>query len=186
MVIKVADIPVEGLKVELSEDAEALGGLGDDIRPSGPVKGVFSLKLTGDTVFVSGKVSAAVELDCSRCGKAFIRQVKADLAVDLNPVEALAGEEEKELHAGDMEVGFYSGGEVDLTALLAEQIALNLPMKPLCSEGCQGVCQFCGQDLNEKKCGCTPPAGHPGFEGLKELLDSMKKEGAKEDGEPDK
>jgi len=185
MVIKVADIPVEGLKVELSEDAEALGDLGDEIRPSGPVKGVFSLRLTGETVFVSGEVEAAVELDCSRCGKAFISEVRAALAVDLNPLEVLSGEEEKELHAGDMDVGFYGGGEVDLTALMAEQISLNLPMKPLCSEGCRGVCQFCGQDLNEKNCGCAPPAGHPGFEGLKELLDSMKKEGAEEDGEPD-
>jgi DUF177 domain-containing protein len=185
MVIKVADIPVEGLKVEISEGPEALGDLGGDVRPSGPVKGIFSLSLAGETVVVSGEVEAVVELDCSRCGKAFTTEVKARLDVDLNPVEALAGEEEKELHAGDMDVGFYSGGEVDLAALMSEQIALNLPMKPLCSDGCLGVCQFCGQDLNEKDCGCAPPAGHPGFEGLKELLDKMKKEGAKkEDGEP--
>jgi len=186
MLIKVADIPEEGLGVELSEDAEGLGSLGGDASVAGPANGRFFLKLVGQTVVVTGSFDAIVGLECSRCGKAFETAVKGSLAVDLNPVGSLTEDEEHELHSGDMEVGYYSGGEVDLTGLLAEQVALSLPMKPLCSEGCRGVCQYCGQDLNEKDCGCEPPAGHPGFEGLRGLLESMKMEGEKEeDGESD-
>jgi len=185
MLIKVSDIPEEGLRVEFAEGAEAFDGLGGDARPAGPVRGAFSLKMVGPTVYVKGTVEAVVSLDCSRCGKPFDTRVEAKLSLDLNPVESLAGEDEKELKEGDLDVGFYTGGEIDLTGLLAEQLVLNLPMKPLCSEGCRGVCQFCGQDKNENECGCEPPAGHPGFEGLKDLLEKMKREGAKENGESD-
>jgi len=31
---------------------------------------------------------------------------------------------------------------------------LNLPMNPLCSADCQGLCPECGCDLNVEKCSC--------------------------------
>lgn len=186
MLIKVSDIPEEGLKAELSEPEDTLAGLGGEIRPLGPVKGSFFVKLAGSAVYVSGTVKADLELECSRCGKVFDTKVEAGFAADLYPEEGLPDEEEKELAPGEMDAGYYKGGEIDLTALLVEQLALNLPMKPLCSEACRGVCQFCGQDLNEEECGCEAPSGHPGFGGLKDLLERMKEEGAKkEDGESD-
>lgn len=186
MLIKVSDIPEEGLKVELSEPGEALSVLEGQARLVGPAKGDFVVRLAGSTVYVSGSVEAELELECSRCGKPFTSSFKTGLAVDLYPLESLSAAEEEELSPDEMDAGYYSGGEIDLTALLAEQLALSLPMKPLCSEECRGVCQFCGRDLNEGECGCEAPSGHPGFEGLKDLLEKMKEEGAKkEDGESD-
>jgi len=43
-------------------------------------------------------------------------------------------------------------------------------MKPLCSEGCKGLCPRCGRNLNRGKCGCGAGGVDPRWSGLKKLL----------------
>ena len=43
---------------------------------------------------------------------------------------------------------------IELQEMLREQLILSVPMQPLCSEDCQGLCQVCGQNLNVQRCGC--------------------------------
>jgi uncharacterized protein len=170
MEIKVADIPVEGLKVELAVEAEEIGALDEDVKVIGPVKADFALKKIGDTVFLTGGIDATLELVCSRCGGVYQSGASSRLKLDLNPLESLSKEEEKELRAGDLEVEFYEDGVIDTTDFIREQLLLQVPMKPLCREQCLGLCQYCGQDKNLGECACEPPMGHPGLTGLKDLL----------------
>ena len=44
--------------------------------------------------------------------------------------------------------------ELDLTDVLEQYVISELPMKPLCRSDCQGLCQVCGDNLNEKQCNC--------------------------------
>jgi DUF177 domain-containing protein len=171
MDIKVADIPEEGLKLDLTYEAADFEGLGEEVRVSSKVKAFFSLKKIETTVYVTGGMEADIELACSRCGKPFGAPLSARFKLDMAPAESLPREEEKELHAGDLEVEFYKNGIIDLKDFLREQILLQVPMKPLCMEDCRGLCQYCGQDLNKTQCSCEPPAGHPGLAGLKDLLE---------------
>lgn len=48
----------------------------------------------------------------------------------------------------------YRGKIVDLDPILREQILLALPAYPVCRDGCPGLCPACGQNLNERDCGC--------------------------------
>jgi len=50
-----------------------------------------------------------------------------------------------------------------------EQFVLSLPMKPLCSEGCKGLCPVCGTNLNRNTCDCKPVWEDPRFAALREL-----------------
>ena len=43
---------------------------------------------------------------------------------------------------------------VDITDIIEQNIILNIPMKPLCSDGCKGICQVCGTNKNIKDCNC--------------------------------
>jgi ABC-2 type transport system ATP-binding protein len=52
-----------------------------------------------------------------------------------------------------------------------EQFYLALPMKPLCREGCLGLCPQCGADRNTTSCDCQPSWQDPRFAGLKRLVD---------------
>ncbi len=171
MEIKVADIPEEGLKLDLTYEAADFEGLGEEVRVSSRVTAVFSLKKIETTVYLTGGMEADAELACSRCGKPFEVHLTAQFKLDMVPAESLSREEERELQAGDLEVEFYKNGVIDFKDFLREQVLLQVPMKPLCVEDCRGLCQYCGQDLNLAQCECEPPTGHPGLSGLKDLLE---------------
>jgi uncharacterized protein len=52
---------------------------------------------------------------------------------------------------------------------MREQFYLALPMKPLCSEGCKGLCAMCGTNLNKGSCDCKREWEDPRLAALKEL-----------------
>lgn len=167
--IKVSEIPAEGFKIEMAAEAAEFVGLGEEIGLLNPVTASLRVEKVGATVHIKGGIDTVVELSCSRCAKNYEYRVASRLDLDLNPLSGVS-EEEKELQAGDLDVEFYEDDIIDITNLLREQVLLQVPMKPLCSEDCLGLCPYCGQDMNEQTCGCKPPEGHPGFEALKDFL----------------
>ncbi|HWO04128.1 MAG TPA: DUF177 domain-containing protein, partial [Methylomirabilota bacterium] len=58
----------------------------------------------------------------------------------------------------DLETDVYQHGQLDVTALLETETTLALPMKPLCREGCRGLCPVCGGNRNITACACETPA----------------------------
>jgi uncharacterized protein len=69
----------------------------------------------------------------------------------------------------DLGVSFYKGDEIDLGQLMREQFYLSLPMKPLCSPDCKGLCPQCGINRNRETCTCDTKWIDPRFEALKRL-----------------
>ncbi|MDE3205128.1 MAG: DUF177 domain-containing protein [Acidobacteriota bacterium] len=64
-----------------------------------------------------------------------------------------------------------SGEMLDLRPLVRDAILLELPIAPLCREGCAGLCPTCGADLNDGPCTCPPAGGDPRWAGLDVLRD---------------
>ena len=62
--------------------------------------------------------------------------------------------EELELKKEELEISHYYGDFVDLVPILCEQIILLIPIKPLCSPECKGLCPQCGTNLNYSSCDC--------------------------------
>jgi uncharacterized protein len=58
-------------------------------------------------------------------------------------------------------LSYYSTDEIDLAPLIAEQVILALPTRPLCSEDCRGLCEQCGINLNREACDCFVESGDP-------------------------
>jgi uncharacterized protein len=46
---------------------------------------------------------------------------------------------------------------IDLLPALREHLILATPLQPLCHESCSGLCQVCGNNLNEGVCECCSP-----------------------------
>jgi uncharacterized protein len=63
-------------------------------------------------------------------------------------------EEEIELKSDDLDFSFNHGEYIDLQDVVSEQIALNLPLKQVCSNECRGLCSNCGKNLNTGDCDC--------------------------------
>ncbi len=60
---------------------------------------------------------------------------------------------------------------LELDELVISDILLELPLKYLCSEDCEGLCPKCGQNLNQGECSCDTRTIDPRLEALKQLLD---------------
>lgn len=122
-----------------------------------------------DDIFISGDISAQINLVCSRCLKGFIFQVEPvfKLSYELQPVKNV---EDLELKKDELDISFYDGESIDITTqLVLEQIVLNIPMKPLCKDSCLGLCSNCGKNLNEGDCGCVTEEIDPRLAILKNL-----------------
>lgn len=131
-------------------------------------------KAGGDAFRVVGRATTRFELDCGRCLEPF--EMPVDAAFDLRyvPHEYNTGEGEREIAEDDLTTAYYREGVLDITDMLREQFELTLPMKPLCSEACRGLCPECGANLNRTECGCTPKWEDPRLAPLKGLLDREK------------
>jgi uncharacterized protein len=151
------------------------------IRLIGNAHARFWVGIKGCVILIDGELDAEIGLECSRCGRKFEMPVSEKVRVDLAPPNLFGDEADIELHPEDLDIGLYDGEKIDLSVVLREQLLLQLPMQPLCSEDCKGLCQLCGKDLNKGDCNCSKPAGHVGLNGLKDLLDSMEK-GESKDG----
>ena len=136
---------------------------------------VMDVERSGEAAFaVRGTVVTTLELACSRCLDPF--EVPVDAAFELRyvPQTANAGEGEREIAEDDLATAFYRDGLLDVTELLREQFQLALPMKPLCSEACRGMCPQCGTNLNRTECACRPHWEDPRLAALKSLLSNQK------------
>jgi uncharacterized protein len=80
----------------------------------------------------------------------------------------MSGEDE-ELTAADLDLDFYTGEVIDLESIIREQIILTLPLKPLCSEDCRGLCTRCGVNLNQERCACKAETAAGPLAGLAKL-----------------
>ncbi|HEX8685247.1 MAG TPA: DUF177 domain-containing protein, partial [Pyrinomonadaceae bacterium] len=132
------------------------------------VRGRASRK--GDEVRLRGEIRAEVELLCDRC----LAPERTPLAVEFDtsfvPQEAEAAKTENvELLKEDLILSAYEGGAVDLDELVREQLLLALPSRHLCGEGCKGLCQKCGANLNEGDCSCEQAETDPRWAALADL-----------------
>jgi uncharacterized protein len=163
MKIIISDIPIEGLDLDILEIIELE-------EASTPARAQIMVKKMGTEISIKGKMSVKAKLICSRCLCEYYKELVIPIDVIYHPLEELKGEEIYELKTEELDMDFYSDGEIDLNILLKEQIVLNLPMKPLCNESCKGICIRCGADLNKGDCGCEKSFIDSRFEKLRILL----------------
>ena len=143
----------------------------EDYRVAAPVELSMDVERAGGDAFrVTGRALARLGLDCGRCLEPFEIPVDATFELRYVPATENAGEGEREVTEDDLTTAFYREGSLDVIDLLREQFQLALPMKPLHSDECKGLCPECGANLNRTDCGHTPKWEDPRLAALKGLL----------------
>jgi uncharacterized protein len=125
--------------------------------------------LTGDVIIgrtpqgliVQGKFSADTKLECVRC----LREFDFSLNWDVTDLYAF---NKKSLSESELLVP--DDAHIDLAPLIREYALLEIPISPLHSPACKGLCPECGQDLNIRDCGHRPQEDDSPFAKLKDLL----------------
>jgi uncharacterized protein len=148
-----------GRQVAISEPAPHFG---PDLRITNPVQGAAQFMRTQDGVLVRASLTTTVELDCSRCLEPVEREIKVDLEEEFLPSihvvtgAPLAVPEDDALRIDERHV-------LDLAEASRQYIETVLPLQPLCSPTCRGLCAVCGANLNATGCTCAnEPAGASG------------------------
>ncbi len=167
MKIAIPDIPKEGIDLDVRETLSS-----DDSLFT--VAGQLHIEKAGVEIWIRGSLKAEGELQCSRCLTTVAGTMTIPVDVLYHPLDELKGEDHYEVKSEELDLDFYRGDELDIGRLLREQVALNIPMKPLCHEACKGLCPLCGADLNAGDCGCSRSDIDPRFEELRKLTRERK------------
>ena len=75
----------------------------------------------------------------------------------------------------ELDVEFYSDRVIPLRDVALEQIQLSIPMKPLCDEGCLGLCPTCGVNRTRESCSCETAIVDDRWGTLKDIRDELLK-----------
>ncbi|MBM3500837.1 MAG: DUF177 domain-containing protein [Armatimonadetes bacterium] len=158
--------PHERVVCEIKHPSPA--GTGVDLR--GNLVGRVELTNTGKAVVARGAVGGSGRLTCSRCLKDFPWSFALEFTENCalrqvdDPAVYIAAEDEEDL------VPIVDEELVDLSELVRQLVALEVPFQPLCKPDCRGLCPHCGAALDEEECRCSGEAVDPRWSKLKELL----------------
>lgn len=128
-------------------------------RPSRRVLGTLRLQRTNRGILASGRARTLARRTCIRCLDEYDEPVDVELTEEfLLTVDPATGSAIA-VEGADADVARIDAHhEIDLAALLADELALAEPMHPLCRPECPGLCPVCGERLDEGEHGDHAPS----------------------------
>lgn len=128
------------------------------VLPGRDVTCELTLECIPHGVVVSGTLRAGWAGVCARCAT----PVEGELFVQVR--EHFTSTPERDALGGTALTGTegddaypITEDALDLLPMVRDAILLELPLAPLCKEGCRGLCPWCGGDLNDQQCACEAP-----------------------------
>ncbi len=126
------DIHFDELAVHLPDDLELTD-----------FNGLIRFTRTQEGLLLTGNFTAFVAAECGRCLETF-PQV---LNIELTELYHFRNRIVK-----DSDLLVPEGGFIDLAPLLVEYFILEIPINPICTPDCLGLCPECGANLNLEPC----------------------------------
>ncbi|MBI3318830.1 MAG: DUF177 domain-containing protein [Candidatus Omnitrophica bacterium] len=133
MKLSLNEIPEEGLTLSEKFSPGEMGLQMPGLKFLSPVEVTAAFLKEQDLVVVNVEARGEQELLCGRC------------------LEAV-----KSPYEGRFDLSYEVKGKfaLDVTDDIRQEILLSFPLKPLCKEGCRGLCPACGNNLNHSPCQC--------------------------------
>ena len=137
----------------------------------GPITADITVEREFDHLKALGRVQVPLTLTCGRCLATYRSEVDSTFRIIFRKetTRHTEVEDETELCDDDLIASTYSGEEIDLAHEIEEQVAMEVPLKPLCGDGCLGLCSSCGADLNVGTCSCSREPVNIKFSALKDF-----------------
>jgi uncharacterized protein len=161
-------IKQEGSEFSFAASADDLELSAEGVEFPEPIELEVTATKTGDEMIFQGAISTTAGMDCSRCLDRFEISIRSKIQFVVQLLEISSPQDSDD---EDFVVLPKTVQEYDLSQRVREAILLELPLKPLCSVSCRGLCPMCGTNLNESDCECTPDKTDERWESLRELFD---------------
>lgn len=171
MLVNLSDVfTSEGRRISMEVPLEMTcfqsGAACFEIREKSPVSFTFS-NMEAGKVKVEGNVSLKLQTSCDRCLTEVIT------ALDL-PFERVVLSPEAEDREAVDDLSFMEGYQLNTETFVFNEIIGNWPAKILCREDCKGLCPVCGQNLNERECGCDTFVPDPRMAVIQDIFNANK------------
>ena len=172
LVFDMKDLRHEGFKAfEALVSAASLGLAYEEAAFIKPLSCAVQLFRQGnDNVYVSADIETKISVECRRC----ISPFELDVTATLELLFTISSESSEQREADEQ---YYDGETLDISEDVRQGLVLEMPLWPLCSEICKGLCLECGADLNRETCSCettdesTMSASNP-FSVLSKMLEN--------------
>ena len=123
--------------------------------------GTLHISRTPQGLLFSGEFSSRLDVECVRCLCIFDATVYWELT-------ELFAFNEKSVTESDLILP--EDAQVDLAPIVRDYALTEVPINPIHSPECKGLCIECGQDLNVVDCGHSQDDNNSPFAVLKDLL----------------
>ena len=140
-----------------------------ELQDLGPVHWRGQVVYADPGYFLRAHLSYEQSLICNRCLKPIVDHAESDVELMILAERHPETGGEHGLHEQDMGLMYVDGEILETDPILIEQLQLNIPMKPLCREDCQGLCPVCGADKNTGACSCVESSPDPRWAALAAL-----------------
>lgn len=152
MIIDIRKLPRKGLSVSKDFEFSSDVLVEESAVFFEPVRAELTIKKVGENILIKGKITTQLSFVCSRCLVPF--EFPIDSSFDLVYFPQELEEIKDQLEEEDMDKLFYFEAKLDVEEVVLEQLNLAFPVRPLCSEDCQGICPVCGKIIKSGGCVC--------------------------------
>ncbi len=129
------------------------------------LSGTALVTRTTQGLLVQVVMHATLHAECVRCLTDF------QLGLNIDFTELYAFSQKSVTESGLI---LPEDAHINLYPIIREYMLLDIPIKPLCSPDCKGLCPICGENLNENPCNHGPDNIDPRLSILRSLLDEDK------------
>lgn len=148
----------------------------DDVKAVGEVRLNLTIQRSDDEFYCQAEVSAEYIVECSRCLADYTQHVVQPTDFILRGDEPSTARRADLVEDDEYLLALGNDYRADVTEPIRQALILSLPMKPLCSDDCRGLCPHCGVNLNEGACRCRVENIDPRWEGLRDLTGQGRRE----------
>jgi uncharacterized protein len=165
--IALKDIPAEGREFHFTDQSLWTGPMqeyGLAVKPGQDFEARMFVMPQDEGFLVTGSFAGSVLVPCDRC----VEELEVPLAADFESFEEPLAKDDDSLD--ECRIRRAKGVlDLDVAGYLWEQFMLALPVSPLCTEECKGLCPKCGVNRNQESCACAQDKGDPRLAVLRNL-----------------
>jgi uncharacterized protein len=144
--VSIADLDAGGREFTFAVRAAWVrGALEDTDATAAGTDGKLDVRVSksGRDVIVRGKVDVDLRTQCARCLQDVTIHLAHPITALMVPASDIAangrGSADEDLSPEDLDVVTYSGETIALDDIVRDELVLELPIVPLCSEDCAGI-----------------------------------------------
>lgn len=107
------------------------------------VDGSIDLSRMHDGIRVQAAFNGEIDSECGRCLEPFVDTINSEFEeLYLFP----------NVDTSEDEMKIPEDGNIDLEPIFCDYMFMEMPISPVCKPDCKGLCDICGQDLNQAIC----------------------------------